>query len=30
MDVVFLGAIALFFIMMLAFVAGCAILGGEK
>lgn len=30
MDAVFLGAIALFFIAMLAFVAGCAKLGGEK
>jgi hypothetical protein len=30
MDAVFLGAIALFFFVMLAFIAGCAKLGGEK
>lgn len=30
MDAVFLGAIVLLFIVMLAFVAGCAKLGGEK
>lgn len=30
MDAVFLGAIALSFIVMLAFIAGCAKLGGEK
>ena len=30
MDAVFLGAITLLFMVMLAFIAGCAKLGGEK
>ena len=30
MDAIFLGAIVMFFIVMLAFIAGCAKLGGEK
>jgi len=30
MDAFFLGAIVMFFIVMLAFIVGCAKLGGEK